>query len=517
MHSVPIDLLVRTPGQGKAALSESDPDGRFSELLRRPPRSEPEPQAAPETGAAEAAAVPDAGPATRDREPVAKDPGPTAPEQASAPSETPAGTEPPVPAPAIVPEAITHPLQATAIGDAVPVATGTAGGSGPGIGPTPEQALAATPIPPATVPGAQHATPHAAASAPSALPHPAYDGPASAAGPIGGTASATPAATVPAGRIAPSGPASAPAVATPSEVAAGDAVDVAAEAPKVATTAGTSPAGATASGDVPVAAMSAAASESARTARQADAVVAADPAAEPEPSDAPDLPAVRAGATPAQKVGGDPNAVAATAATASGPAAAASGGVAQPDRAIADLPPPASQTEPAGAGGPGHAARPTHDAASITQTAAQTASGNGSQSAAAEQVVVQLRRAVASGVDRLTVQLKPASLGRVDVQMEVGFDGRVQAVISADRPETLHLLQRDARSLTTALNDAGLQADSGSLSFNLRGQTGEQAGGNDRLASDGATIAADAAADDGHDGIAPVTLSLGAGRVDIKV
>ncbi len=90
--------------------------------------------------------------------------------------------------------------------------------------------------------------------------------------------------------------------------------------------------------------------------------------------------------------------------------------------------------------------------------------------------MLHLRRAVTEGIDRLSVQMKPATLGRVDIQMEVGFDGRVQAVISAERAETLQLLQRDARALTTAFNDAGLQADSGSLSFNLRGQSGDQSG-----------------------------------------
>jgi hypothetical protein len=34
----------------------------------------------------------------------------------------------------------------------------------------------------------------------------------------------------------------------------------------------------------------------------------------------------------------------------------------------------------------------------------------------------------------------------------------------------MELLQRDARDLERALQDAGLRADSGSLSFNLRGQ-----------------------------------------------
>ncbi len=131
--------------------------------------------------------------------------------------------------------------------------------------------------------------------------------------------------------------------------------------------------------------------------------------------------------------------------------------------------------------------------------------------------MLQIRRAVTAGVDRLTVQLKPATLGRVEVQMEVGFDGRVQAVISADRPETLSLLQRDARALTTALADAGLQADSGSLSFNLRGQTGDQPGSNESLASDAAPAATGDGDGDGDDRAEAITLTLGTGRVNITV
>lgn len=86
------------------------------------------------------------------------------------------------------------------------------------------------------------------------------------------------------------------------------------------------------------------------------------------------------------------------------------------------------------------------------------------------QVAVQIQKAAAQGSDRINIQLKPAELGRVEVQMDVAKDGRVTAVISAERSETLDLLQRDARALQSALNDAGLKADSDSLSFNLKGQ-----------------------------------------------
>jgi hypothetical protein len=88
----------------------------------------------------------------------------------------------------------------------------------------------------------------------------------------------------------------------------------------------------------------------------------------------------------------------------------------------------------------------------------------------ADQVVVRLQKAAGEGIDRLSFQLKPAHLGRVDIRMELGHDGRIQAVIAADRPDTLQLLQRDARVLQQALQDAGFRPDGGSLSFDLSGR-----------------------------------------------
>ena len=57
---------------------------------------------------------------------------------------------------------------------------------------------------------------------------------------------------------------------------------------------------------------------------------------------------------------------------------------------------------------------------------------------------------------------------------------RYDPMAFVERSETLDLLQRDARSLERALNDAGLKADSGSLEFNLRGDGDAQAEGGER-------------------------------------
>lgn len=97
--------------------------------------------------------------------------------------------------------------------------------------------------------------------------------------------------------------------------------------------------------------------------------------------------------------------------------------------------------------------------------------------AAADQVSVQLGKAVPGKNDQMVINLKPVELGSVEVKLDFGVDGRVQASIMAERPETLEMLQKDHRALERALNDAGLQTDAGSLSFNLKGQ-GQ--GGNQR-------------------------------------
>lgn len=93
-----------------------------------------------------------------------------------------------------------------------------------------------------------------------------------------------------------------------------------------------------------------------------------------------------------------------------------------------------------------------------------------------DQVAVQIARAAATGADHINIKLKPAALGQVEVKLELTHDGRVAAVISADRSDTLDLLQRDAKALERALADAGLKTDSNSLQFNLRGENGRGQG-----------------------------------------
>ena len=126
--------------------------------------------------------------------------------------------------------------------------------------------------------------------------------------------------------------------------------------------------------------------------------------------------------------------------------------------------------------GVANVSQPT-SATAVTQTAAMHRPS--AQPTPADQVAVQIQRAVANGDTRINIRLHPASLGRVDVDLEIGKDGRVLAMVTAEKAETLEMLQRDTKVLERALQDAGLDANPDSLSFNLFGEK-DTAGSDDK-------------------------------------
>lgn len=113
----------------------------------------------------------------------------------------------------------------------------------------------------------------------------------------------------------------------------------------------------------------------------------------------------------------------------------------------------------------------------------------------ADQVAVNIQKGVSQGQDRITVQLRPQELGKVEIKMEMTHDGKMTAVVSAERPETLDMLRQDSRSLVQALNDAGMQADENSLSFSLQGENAGDGDGQQKTANGGQS-GSDLAGDD---------------------
>ncbi len=99
----------------------------------------------------------------------------------------------------------------------------------------------------------------------------------------------------------------------------------------------------------------------------------------------------------------------------------------------------------------------------------------------AEQVSVKIANALQNGDSKISIQLEPVALGKVEVRIDMPHDGKAQVIVLAEKMETLDSLQKDARSLERALQDAGLKTGSDSLNFGLKqgqqfaGQQGNKA------------------------------------------
>ncbi|PPR65352.1 MAG: hypothetical protein CFH08_00809 [Alphaproteobacteria bacterium MarineAlpha3_Bin7] len=87
---------------------------------------------------------------------------------------------------------------------------------------------------------------------------------------------------------------------------------------------------------------------------------------------------------------------------------------------------------------------------------------------ATQQVSIQIQKALANGLNKVNIKLHPAQLGRVEVRLDIAPEGQLTASITAEKPETLDLLQKDIRGLVKALQESGLNTNSNSFNFALR-------------------------------------------------
>ncbi|MGE5202185.1 MAG: flagellar hook-length control protein FliK [Acidobacteriota bacterium] len=171
-------------------------------------------------------------------------------------------------------------------------------------------------------------------------------------------------------------------------------------------------------------------------------------------------------------------------------------------------------TEPGMPPAPGLAPAPV----AVSAASGETPPPPAIAASALEQVAAGIKQAAKGGLDRIEIQLKPPALGAIDVRLELAHDGRVNAVISADRSDTLMMLQRGSGDLQQALRDAGLQTDAGSLSFNLRGDAQANNQGGSQTGNGGTSTAGGSAGDPGPAPAAPAAASaLHAGLLDIQV
>lgn len=96
-----------------------------------------------------------------------------------------------------------------------------------------------------------------------------------------------------------------------------------------------------------------------------------------------------------------------------------------------------------------------------------------------DQIKVNITKSAVKGVDKIQIQLNPEDLGSIEVKMQIGKDGKLQAHIISGRPETMDVLQKEIASLEKAFSDAGFQMDEGSLSFSFRESNSQNGQGRD--------------------------------------
>jgi len=83
-------------------------------------------------------------------------------------------------------------------------------------------------------------------------------------------------------------------------------------------------------------------------------------------------------------------------------------------------------------------------------------------------LAVHIAQQAKNGIRRFDIRLDPPELGRIEVRLDVRRDGQVNTHLVVERTETLDLLQRDARALERALQNAGLNTSEGGMKFSLR-------------------------------------------------
>lgn len=93
-------------------------------------------------------------------------------------------------------------------------------------------------------------------------------------------------------------------------------------------------------------------------------------------------------------------------------------------------------------------------------------------------LAVHIAQQASNGAKRFDIRLDPPELGRIKVRLNVSREGQVMTHLVVERAETLDLLQRDARQLERALQDAGLDTSKDGMKFSLKDQ-GLAHGGDD--------------------------------------
>ena len=97
------------------------------------------------------------------------------------------------------------------------------------------------------------------------------------------------------------------------------------------------------------------------------------------------------------------------------------------------------------------------------------------------------KNAKETGVQTISLRLDPPELGKLQVQMKYKKGDPLKVHVVLEKADTASMFQRDAHALESALNDAGLQTDGSSLTFEFSqdGNAFKQAMGQESSGSQG--------------------------------
>jgi flagellar hook-length control protein FliK len=154
------------------------------------------------------------------------------------------------------------------------------------------------------------------------------------------------------------------------------------------------------------------------------------------------------------------------------PAAAAQPNRPEPAPAISSVPNHAAPDLPAAAASNAPAPATRSDTDAPVRLSFTTP--NAAEGPSFDALALKIAANSANGDNNFSIRLDPPELGRIEVNLHVRSDGHAQAELTADKPQTLELLQKDASSLERALKDAGLNL-AGGLAFSLKGEGKSQA------------------------------------------
>jgi hypothetical protein len=142
-----------------------------------------------------------------------------------------------------------------------------------------------------------------------------------------------------------------------------------------------------------------------------------------------------------------------------------------PEQAAAVQAPPRAQDTTSTASAFSIQTTPADVTGSYSATGAQTASATTLSKASVETMSalgLQISKKLSEGVTKFAVELHPADLGKVEVSLNIGRDGKTTAHLRFDSPVTASAFSAHEGELRQQLANAGVTVDDGALSFSSR-------------------------------------------------